>query len=1134
MQLKSHQRWLTRSMIAAGFGTVAGIVSPLHAQLIPDGSLGNETSVVVPNVLTESGVVDAIEGGATRGSNLFHSFTEFNVDANQSLYFANPLPIENIVTRVTGQSGTQIFGTLGVLGPANLYVINPNGITFGPNAEIDVRGSFAASTADRLLFDNGYAFTTINPSSPPLLTINAPSGLTDWLPEQGTITSQADLTTDQNLTLTAQDLDIQGVITANQSLSLLATDKLAISDSPVAPTALTTASDLLLQAGQSLSIDLLQHPDSRIQAGRDLHLRSDHPILADATFVAGGDFWAQTLDGRLGSLISPQDPVFEAAGDFEIADFTGGSLQIVAGGSVTIPGTITINGAGTPFNDGVVTLSNGETLTLMGTAEPTLDIRAGTTQFFGNPAPASPTGADITIGAIVAPGGLVFLTNQTAPAPSLSGDITVGTLQTADISGGGDVVVDSRGEISFEFIDVSGGDFATFAIGGNAGNVTLLAAGDIVMPFPSLVVATGLQGGAISMVSETAVIQAEAPFGTDPFALSTIDSTSLGTETGGTIRLTAPEIVIGGNITTTTFGSGRSGDLVLMADRLVTSQASLVTQTAGAGASGDVVIDANTINLDFSAIAAITFGPADSGNVLLQGETLTATTGAQIASATLGTGDAGDVTVAVEDITLSGFQPGELSGDIFAPSTISSSVQPGGTGNGGAVRITGTTLSVLNGADIGTSTFGAGNAGSILIDASEAVTVDGAVFVDFATFQASQPSGIASEVFTGASGNGGQITVNTSILTVSNGGTITSQSNGDGNAGQITLQATEAITFEGAVDFSALGQPDRSSSATVEVLSEATGQGGVLTVSAPAIAVTNGGQLLAASEGEGAAGNLRIEGGTLLLDGGLISAETFSSTGGNINLQLQDLTVLTNDSRISTTAGTAQAGGNGGNISLASTFVVASPDDGNNDITANAFSGAGGRVEIIADGIFGLAPLSKDELASLLNTDDPVLLNPVNLATNDITAISQTNADLQGSVTIVSPDVDPGQGVVALPNTIVDASRLIARGCSSGGAIAEEIGSLVVTGRGGLPASPSQPLNSRQSLLDWVNAPAAEASTARPVPLRVDTPRRIREVQSLVVRPDGQVILTGLAPGEATTVPLSELTCAGEISGARQ
>jgi filamentous hemagglutinin family protein len=124
-------------------GLVGGLAialapSAVWAQLVPDGSLGVERSVIQKiNELS-----DRIDGGAARGANLFHSFQEFNVGQGRSVYFANPVQIQNILSRVTGGNASNILGRLGVLGSANLFLINPNGIIFGPNASLDIQGSF--------------------------------------------------------------------------------------------------------------------------------------------------------------------------------------------------------------------------------------------------------------------------------------------------------------------------------------------------------------------------------------------------------------------------------------------------------------------------------------------------------------------------------------------------------------------------------------------------------------------------------------------------------------------------------------------------------------------------------------------------------------------------------------------------------------------------------------------------------------------------------------------------------------------------------------------------------------------------------------------------------------------------------
>src|SRR4028119_53222 len=146
------------------------------AQIIPDNTLGPESSRTVPATINNL-PSDRIDGGATRGSSLFHSFGEFNIGEGRGAYFENPSGITNIFGRVTGGNQSNILGTLGVLGNANLFLINQKGIVFGPNARLDVRGSFLSSTADSIVFDNGVEFSSANPQAVPLLTVNIPVGL---------------------------------------------------------------------------------------------------------------------------------------------------------------------------------------------------------------------------------------------------------------------------------------------------------------------------------------------------------------------------------------------------------------------------------------------------------------------------------------------------------------------------------------------------------------------------------------------------------------------------------------------------------------------------------------------------------------------------------------------------------------------------------------------------------------------------------------------------------------------------------------------------------------------------------------------------------------------------------------------
>jgi filamentous hemagglutinin family protein len=174
------------------FPLFTGLCLPkANAQIVPDNSLGTENSIVSPNTQIEGNPATLIEGGAIRNTNLFHSFQEFGIPTDDRIYFANPEGIQNIFTRVTGNNISEIMGTLGVNGNANLFFMNPNGIIFGKDARLDLNGSFFATTATSLVWEEGSEFSANKPETAPLLTINRPIGL-QMGNNSGSITVQGD------------------------------------------------------------------------------------------------------------------------------------------------------------------------------------------------------------------------------------------------------------------------------------------------------------------------------------------------------------------------------------------------------------------------------------------------------------------------------------------------------------------------------------------------------------------------------------------------------------------------------------------------------------------------------------------------------------------------------------------------------------------------------------------------------------------------------------------------------------------------------------------------------------------------------------------------------------------------------
>lgn len=145
--------------------------APSYAQINPDQTLGEESSIVAPELVGEDSA-DVIRGGAARGENLFHSFSEFNIGQSERVYFYSPEGTSNILSRVTGSSISDINGTLGTTGESDaaLILMNPNGIVFGENASLDVQGAFTATTAEGIQLGDGY-FSASNPATDNLLSI---------------------------------------------------------------------------------------------------------------------------------------------------------------------------------------------------------------------------------------------------------------------------------------------------------------------------------------------------------------------------------------------------------------------------------------------------------------------------------------------------------------------------------------------------------------------------------------------------------------------------------------------------------------------------------------------------------------------------------------------------------------------------------------------------------------------------------------------------------------------------------------------------------------------------------------------------------------------------------------------------
>ncbi|MBD2525123.1 filamentous hemagglutinin N-terminal domain-containing protein [Nostoc sp. FACHB-133] len=463
--------------------------------------------------------------------------------------------------------------------------------------------------------------------------------------------------------------------------------------------------------------------------------------------------------------------------------------------------------------------------------------------------------------------------------------------------------------------------------------------------------------------------------------------------------------------------------------------------------------------------------------------------------------------------------------------------QTTGIGNAGDLTINTRKLIVRDGAQVFTSTRGGGQGGKLTVNASESVEVSGSFPIPNSDFV--QSGALYSS--TGGSGKAGDLIINTGKLRIMSGGRISTESTaslrnsqlipGTGAGGNLTVNASESVEL--------IGRSTSNLNVTSGLFASTntSGDAGKVTITTGKLIIQNGANVTVSSQfgqdyiypGDayilGSAGDLNVTAGSILLDNeGKLTSNSESGRGGNISLQVRDLLLMRRNSQISTNA---EGDGDGGNIAIKAPngFIIATPF-GNNDITANANSGSGGKITITAKKIFGFVPRTRADVEKL---DPTGSINPNNLQTSDITAFSRQDPTLNGTVQINSPDADPSKGLVELPVNLVDASEQIAAGCNSGAKIGSS--SFIATGRGGLVADPTQPLIADDAVLaDWITLEPESKNRAAGIQKRavlqaqqnieeksqkvnsVNEPTQIVEAQGWVMDADGNVVLVAQVP----------------------
>lgn len=881
----SRPEWDLWLIGGLALGAIALNPSPLQAQLLPDGTLGAESSTVGAEQLINGLPSNVIGGGAVRGINLFHSFQEFNVGSDRGVYFANPAGVSHILTRVTGTNPSNIFGTLGVLGPANLYLINPNGILFGPNASLNVQGSFLATTASGIQLGATGLFSATNPASSTLVAVQPGALFLNALANQA-ITNQASLQAGQNLSLVSntitnvgslqagQNLTLQGnSITSNGSLlapagdvtvsatagnatvqtvnaqtatlsasntlnllssqitttgdlSLTAQNTVQLADTAINPTNLTAGGNLTIQGDQGIVIDSLRNPASLIQAAGSLSVSSPSgAILANGRFISSGDVALSagtTLTTTEGQITS-----------------TGGNLTLLAGSNLGLTSNqLTAAGTLTIATQGVLQIQDTPITPLTASAGSNLLVQGnqGITIATVNPNSQLQSGGSVEL---ISNNGPVSSTIPISSAAGLSiqsaGNVTFGNFT------GPSFRLTTSGTIAVGIIDTSS------AIG-NGGSVSLSAGGNLT--------ATAINSGSTAAVGNGGSVQLTSTGGAVTVANGITSSAANGT--AGAIAVQADSIANLGPVNAAALALGNGGAVNVTANQDITSQG--IDTSSVNGDAGNITLTSRSGNIN-TALGSLNAVTAQAG------------------------GNGGAVTLTTrDDITTGTIQ-----------------TYGGSLGGGGAIRLTGGGLILVNpNVTLNSSTFGSGAAGNITI-AGQSFTLGANTLVyanslgtgnsgnidiqAAATGSITIASGSQVQTAVAASGAGSAGTIHFtagSIALQPNSGLFTSADGGNGAAGNVTLTALNGTIA--------------ATNSVIDTTTSGAGTTGNVNLTASGIVLVDS-TIDAAAFGPGQNGNISVRAtnnGTVYLSGGSFYAATFptnTGNGGDITIQGGNVTL---------------------------------------------------------------------------------------------------------------------------------------------------------------------------------------------------------------------------------------------------
>ena len=626
---RATARWVGASLCAAGM---------LRAEVITDGSLGAAGALPGPAFQIPAGL------GKKAGANLFHSFSQFNLANGESATFSGPADVRHVFARVTGGSASSIDGLLRSTIPgANFYFLNPKGVIFGPNAAIDVSGSFAVVTGDHIALSDGTRFNAA-PGPDDATLSSAPPSAFGFLPANaGPIEFQGTtLTAAAGTTLSFIGGAVQMTnATLNTSGVVIRGGRLVMENSRIAATLQTPAHRVDVKLQQSLAMTL----GSAIQADATGPVAADAVVdvaapqmtlagfstiasnAADVTRGGNVRITADTLDLSGGAHIdaltfAPGDggDIAVRAQDVTIRDFGTGisALSFAAGAGGSVGLTLT----------GQLTLTEGA------------QIQSST---FG---PARAGSISIVAQNVTATGGSSLATGIIADsqpgATGAAGDVALTLTGHLEIAAGARISSDTFSQgaggavrISAQSASILGQGVAAFTAistetqsplgGGPGGMIQLRIGGPLLITGGGQITATTTgsgSGGSIDLAAGSVLISGAGAKLFPGITARTLDRTVGGR--GGDVRLTVGgllSVVAGGKIAVSTFGTGAGGSAEIAAGEIsVSGENSQITAATSAalngGAGGNLTLQTPLLRVgDFGKISASTAGPGAGGSL---------------------------------------------------------------------------------------------------------------------------------------------------------------------------------------------------------------------------------------------------------------------------------------------------------------------------------------------------------------------------------------------------------------------------------------------------------------------------------------------------------------------------------------